>query len=175
MNRKLLLLGLLFVNSIYPVIAQDGNSRYVEGELGIYRSEASYSMKEQSYPEGQVTLNGKAAVDFLPPIIIASFTKERIRELRPYDMWVTLHFDGIEERLAYVSFIFKHKEKTVSAFLTDAEMAKIEEECKKLKFTYWFWSKDKISLFTGISYYIRFKDFKIKKGKMVYTNYYYDD
>lgn len=169
MERKSCFLFFLLINIAFSCYAQEIDSTFVREEFGEYRSKVSYTLKEQSYPEGNVLANGKPLEYCLHGIISSVFGKKRIAELRPYDMWIALHFDGVKERLAYVSFVFMHKSDRVEPFLTDVEMSAIEQKCKEQNYEYKYWLTNKVNYFTGIYNYISFKKFKAKKGRTVYS------
>ncbi|SFG72709.1 hypothetical protein [Prevotella sp. KH2C16] len=148
---------------------------YVKSELGKYRSEASFKLKPRSYSEGYVRIHGRPVSDFLIPILLSTLSKERFRELQPYGLRINLHFNGIEKYLAYVSFRYEQGTKVLDALLTNEEMNAIEKACKKLEFEYDFWFTNELDDFTELSCYISFKDFKIKRHKVIYTNYFFGE
>ncbi len=146
---------------------------YVRSELGEYRRAASFELKPRSYSEGHIRIHGRPVSDFLIPILLSTLSKERFRELQPYDLRINLHFNGIEKYLAYVSFRYEQGAKVLDALLTNEEMDAIEKACKKLEFEYDFWLTGELNSFTELFCYIKFKDFKIKRHKVIYTDYFF--
>ena len=176
--RKRIILSLIV--SLLPIgfaLAQGNTATkapvYVKDELGEYRSEASFKLKPRSYSEGYVRIHGRPVSDFLIPILLSTLSKERFRELQPYTLCINLHFNGIEKYLAYVSFRYEQGPKVLDALLTNEEMNAIEKACKKLEFEYDFWLTGELNDFTELFCYISFKDFKIKRHKVIYTDYFF--
>ena len=151
-------------------------SVYVENEKGEYSSKASLKLKPQSYREALVLLNGRwaAGLSNVIPILLSTLSEKRFEELRPYILWLSLNFDAINRKMAYVGFLFLKDFDFAKPPLTDAEMAAIEKACKKLKFEYNLCNTEKTDDFTCYTYLIEFNYFKFKRNKVIYRKHHYE-
>lgn len=112
------------------------SSHYIKDSFGEYRSEQSFGIKQESYGEVYVTAEGKPLDRIIIPIVFSTLSKRRVKELKPYEITVIMHFNAIKERLEYVSYIYRKGIERVNALLTDKEMHEIEQRCKTLKYDF---------------------------------------
>ncbi|SFG68319.1 hypothetical protein [Prevotella sp. KH2C16] len=140
-------------------------SVYVENEKGEYSSKASLKLKPQSYRDALVLFNGRGAArnSIVIPILLSTLSEKRFEELRLYTLWLSLNFDAINKKMAYVGFLFLKDFDFAKPPLTNAEMAAIEKACKKLKFEYKLYNTYKTNDFTRYPYLILFNEFKFKR------------
>lgn len=103
-------------------------SLYVADKYGYYSRRGSDTIPKQSYNDVRIR-NWRGIQKAFREVM----TEERRGELGTSPILVTLHINGVERKVAYVSFLYGSED---AKRLTDEEMEGIEDYIKKMPFVY---------------------------------------
>ena len=77
---------------------------YVRDETGEYRRADTFTLQGESYSEAWIYISGHHLYDEVCSVIASTVSEKRLRELVDYQIDITIHFNAIRKRFAYVSF-----------------------------------------------------------------------
>ena len=155
-TKNLLAIILLFnaVSAFSQTILKEGDLTYIMDSNGTIQSKESIGLTKESYYE--IYINGfpRYPMD-AKKVFRTIFSKERALELgkNKYRISCDLQFDGIKQRLCYISF---RNIDGIDMPLTLNELYKVEKIFKSFKYTYTVTYKTKIDRFTNVHYLIDF-------------------